>query len=438
MTRLLSLALVFAAGACTDQGSLVFVEATQSGLAEPVTSLKVPVRIGQTTREFAIPLESPSSTTISFAIRLPPSLEGDINVHVDAYSANQILLGSGGASGSIRRGARTDLTVALVGSSPTDMAQDLYGVDLTTVDADDMKSVQTWKDRSPMAAKGLTVFSVWGAGGDDVFAVGTGGLAMHTSDHGVTWSAVATSGINDLYSVWGFAGSDVYAVGDSSIFHSTDHGVSWKAAPSGSSFATTQFRAVAGAGTVAVATALTGDVAKWNGSQWAFVSPKPASFDLNGAFAVGCGASKTCFYVVGSSGMDISSTDGAGASWAGGSVSGPTSHANAVGGTSASNWFAVGDFGILHTSNGGSTFNPPTTVPASVASGKMRGVWVAGSEVYVVGDSGAFVHSVDGGGTFANVAIPASASTTDFRGIGGASTTDIYAVGSDGMVLHLE
>jgi len=444
VSRFLLLVSALTVAGCSDQGSVVFVEVTQTGLAEPVRSLKVPVTIGQSTREFSISLPAPSTTTISFAIQLPPSIEGQIEVRVDAYSESQTLLGTGSSSTSIKRGARTDLSVAIVSNIQNDLSQDLSGLDLTSVDLATIDMAPAIWTVVNTGANPVDLNAIWGSGPDDIYIVGINGQAEHSSDFGGSWIA-RNLGV-DLYGVWGFSGTDVYAVGDGAIFHSTDHGLTWNAGATATSVATTNFRAISGLGTSAIATAVSGPVARWDGTKWAFVSPQPTSVSTFAAYAVGCGAGKTCFYGAGASATEIYSEDGSATTWSSQMISSPMNVLRAISGVSSTDWWVVGDSGLFHTTTGnagilhtttkGSAYDGPTTLPASAIGKTLRGVWVVGSEVYAVGDSGEFIHSTDSGVTFTDEPIPAAANTTSFHAIWGSSAADVWAVGANGMILH--
>jgi hypothetical protein len=56
---------------------------------------------------------------------------------------------------------------------------------------------------------GLSYASVWGAAGDDVFAVGLAGTVVHYDGH--SWTPIPTGFSGIILDVWGSAGSDVFA-----------------------------------------------------------------------------------------------------------------------------------------------------------------------------------------------------------------------------------
>ena len=83
------------------------------------------------------------------------------------------------------------------------------------------------------------LYGVWGSGPDDVFAVGTGGLILHSANDGQTWTAQASGTSAYLIGVWGSGPDDVFAVGkfpgsdNGVILHSTNGGASWQAQTAG-------------------------------------------------------------------------------------------------------------------------------------------------------------------------------------------------------------
>ncbi len=70
------------------------------------------------------------------------------------------------------------------------------------------------------------LYDVWGASGDDVFAVGRHGTILHYN--GQNWSAMESGSTSPLYSVCGRSAKDVYAVGDSGLVIHYD-GLNWAA-----------------------------------------------------------------------------------------------------------------------------------------------------------------------------------------------------------------
>jgi hypothetical protein len=59
---------------------------------------------------------------------------------------------------------------------------------------------------------GSSVIAVWGSAANNLFAVGAGGLILHSDGSG-TWTAMTSNTTADLHAVWGSGANDVYAVG---------------------------------------------------------------------------------------------------------------------------------------------------------------------------------------------------------------------------------
>ena len=53
---------------------------------------------------------------------------------------------------------------------------------------------------------------VWGSSAADVYAVGLGGLPLHSTGNG-TWTPQTANTLSGFDGVWGSSSTDVYAVG---------------------------------------------------------------------------------------------------------------------------------------------------------------------------------------------------------------------------------
>ena len=180
------------------------------------------------------------------------------------------------------------------------------------------------------------LFGVWGAGPNDVFAVGVGGVILHSSNDGASWAAQISGTTQDLFGVWGSGPNDVFAVGyngadpaldqrrrlladpelgdhadpltgvwgsgpndvfavgqNGVILHSTNDGASWQAQNSG----TTQILEASGGAAQATSSPWAGGVilhSTNDGASWQAqsVGPRRTSIDVwgsgpNDVFAVG-------------------------------------------------------------------------------------------------------------------------------------------------------
>ena len=133
---------------------------------------------------------------------------------------------------------------------------------------------------------------VWAQGGD-LYAVGEGGVILHSSGDG-SWSA-QTSGVTvELDAVWGSGAADIYVVGASgTILHSTGNGT-WTAQ---SGAPTDNLHAVWGSGAGDVYAVGTAGTILHSHGNWMVEHSGPTGLSLSGVW----GASATDVYAVGES-----------------------------------------------------------------------------------------------------------------------------------------
>ena len=181
---------------------------------------------------------------------------------------------------------------------PTLVSRDLYGV--WGAGPDDVYAVgelailhwtgAVWEDMTPLNSS--TLYGVWGTGPDDVFAVGLGGRVFHWN--GASWTRMTTPTTRALTGVWGAGPDDVFAVGAFGTILHWD-GVAWSTMSSGT---TTHLAAIWGSSSNDVyAVGAGGEIRRWNGISWASVG-SGTSEDL---FAI-WGTSATHVVVVGDQG----------------------------------------------------------------------------------------------------------------------------------------
>jgi hypothetical protein len=249
-------------------------------------------------------------------------------------------------------------------------------------------------------------YSIWGASPSDVWAVGGdfgGGVIVHYD--GVRWSSVSVpSGAKDLRSVWGTSASDVWAVRGgttgggttgAAILHydgTTWSGVSSPTVNSGalglSSVWGTSASDVWAVGTYYYTSqsAFGLVIFHYDGTSWS--SPVSGAIATNPFFGI-WGSSPSNIWALGGS-YDSGGPVGTilhydGTSWS--SVSNALmANLRAIGGTSASDVWSVGD-AILHY-DGTSWSSAP-----SGTSVRLLGVWGASaSDVWAVGEAGTILH----------------------------------------------
>jgi hypothetical protein len=275
--------------------------------------------------------------------------------------------------------------------------------------------------------EGPALDGVWGAAPSDVWVVGSGGTIRHWN--GVSWSDAASGVTEDLTDVWGSRTDDVWAVGAAGTILHWD-GVSWTSVDHGS---TNDLRGVWGSGADDVwAVGAGSTILHWNGANW---SPTPNG--ANGDFADVSGTGPNDAWVVGQGGA-LSHWDGS--TWSDRS-------ADTVGSNGwpwTATWAAARDDAWVVTNDvprdpyhwNGSRWLP---VGAEVSVDENSslypsalGIWGASaSDVWVVGANGVIVHW-DG---TSMVGMPSGSAMT-LRGVWGASSADVWAVGDGATILH--
>jgi hypothetical protein len=262
------------------------------------------------------------------------------------------------------------------------------------------------------ALEGLN--SVWGRSASDVYAVGMLGTILHYD--GYAWGAMDSPTTNVLNSVWGGRATDVFAVGTEGVILRYN-GQDWSAMVSPT---TRPLYGVWGAAqTELYAVGQHGTFLNFNGTGWESIKNKVKQ-DLYGIW----GRSATDVYVVGQAGTILHYNGIALRSMA----SPTTSDLYSVRGCSETDVFAVGQGGtFMHYDGSGWSFLESAT------SSNLYGLWCSSeTDVFVVGQNDTFLY-FDG-----NKMQPVDFGTdSSLRSVWGSTeTTDIFAVGSDGGIIH--
>lgn len=88
----------------------------------------------------------------------------------------------------------------------------------------------SWRSESIPAIERIA--AMWGSAANDVYAVGAGGVVLHSTGDG-TWT-IQRKGGGSLEGIWGATAASVYAVGaNGAILHSRDRGKTWTPRASG-------------------------------------------------------------------------------------------------------------------------------------------------------------------------------------------------------------
>jgi len=151
------------------------------------------------------------------------------------------------------------------------------------------------------------------------------------------------------------------------------------------------------------------------GWRWQAV-PLPHPNTLHGLW----GSSDSDIWAVGNGGLILHHD---GTAWS--AVPSPTKNdLNAVWGAGQVVW-AVGDAGtVLRRAAGGSWTDLGKLIPQD-----LNGVWTDGGDAWSVGAAGVLVH---------DNSTPSAEGTDDLQAVWGSSSTDIWAVGSNGAMLHYD
>ncbi len=279
-----------------------------------------------------------------------------------------------------------------------------------------------WQNPLPL---GNDLNGVWGSSSTDVFAVGASGTILHFN--GSAWSAMSSGTTNNLCAVWGSTSkdgtsglsNDVYTVGAAGTILHYD-GNTW----SGTSSGTNDLYGVWGSSPLDVyAVGAAGTIIHYDGSAWSDVSS--GTNDLHGVW----GTTSSNVYAVG-----VASTmlhyDGV--AWSAVTYGGWGVDLNCVWGSSSSDVYAGDNGGWLWHYNG-TEWSQALTPGFAVYGGwgsLLSNVFVAG---YYCSDFGCYFIAQESA---------TSPFVTNYNGpkiisgLWGSSSTDVFAVGGSGTILH--
>ena len=218
------------------------------------------------------------------------------------------------------------------------------------------------------------LYGVWGANGDDVFAVGRSGTIVHYD--GFTWDSVSSDNTNDLYGIWGVSSTKVFAAGSA------------------------------------------GTIIRYNGSAWSSMS----SGTTNDLYSI-WGATGTDVFAAGKSGTILYYN---GSNWSP-MNSGTTNDLQGIWGATATDVLAAGNSGTIIRYNG-STWRSMR----SGTTGDLYGIWgAARTDVFVIGQSGTIAH-YDG-----SIWSSMNRNTlNDLQAVWGFSSADVFVTGGSGTILQ--
>ncbi len=265
------------------------------------------------------------------------------------------------------------------------------------------------------------LYAVWGSGPNDVYAVGAGGIILHSTGKG-DWASQTSNTPSDLLAVWGSGPNDVYAVGAGGVI---DHrkGGQWALGASGVS---SDLDGVWGSGPNDVYVA--GDVGvilHFEGMQWSSQTPSGTMLTLRAVW----GSGPNDVYVVGGL-LSLYSSD-KGQTW---SSRGLAATPLSVWGFQATDVYFGAQFGIIqHTTTG----NNGWTNEDNAAKVNLHGVWGwdqnNSHHVYMAGERGVLMQSTGNADWLTNTI---DIDRHDFYGIWGSGEYNIYIVGTGGSIFH--
>ncbi|HWP38050.1 MAG TPA: Ig-like domain-containing protein [Gemmatimonadales bacterium] len=379
-------------------GTTQIIATAQGGAADTVT---VTVRQVAATVEItpqgvtitSLGTSSPFTLTVldsnGYTISSPDATWASLNPNVaDFY-----------APAAITTLAAGQVTVAVTVDGVTD-----YSVVTVAVSSSAVTSWETMTSGTTSA-----VWDVWGTSADNVFAVtSTSSLRWN----GTSWSEVDTSfGFRSGTSVAGLADTSVYRITGQRVFKHNG-ALAWAEVYN----AGTTLDAIWVASPRAIFAVATNQVHRFNGTSWV---TDAVSGNLNDVY----GFSETEVYAVGE-GAVILRYDGSSWSSLGGGGDVPSGALYGVWGTSGSDLYVTGNFGLWRYDG--------TSWTHLLTSGSRYGIWGTGSsDIYFVGGSGS-LQRWDG----STVSTYSGVSSEQLESVWGYGSQAVYVVGWNGTILR--
>jgi photosystem II stability/assembly factor-like uncharacterized protein len=406
------LALAFAGCSPPDGKGVLAVTVDSQALVPSVSALRVTVAVGsKISMASTFPLTSKPAIppAQTLALRYTPDVKGMATVNVEALDDQQMVIAQGKGTADLQPSRQVDCRVTLKSAS--------------------------WEPQDIMT-KG-NVYGLWGID-KTVYAVGAGGLVLKTNTDGATWDSVRGIGVvTDLWRMWGSAADDLYIVGNSgTILHSTN-GIQWEKQGTPNNLI---LYGIWGSGPNDVYAAGEGPTMLHtvdHGKTWVPENVSSASgiyavfgFAADNVYAVGENGA-LLKRTVGPSGDDGGVADGGmgGVMWVPLS-SGVTPHLDQMWGSGPNDVYIVGDSGtLLHSIDGGKTW---TAEALGLTHENLYSVWGIGADhVYVVGNAGGILHKQAG-----RWALEPSGTTESFYAAWAGDATTVFAGGTNGVLLR--
>jgi hypothetical protein len=284
------------------------------------------------------------------------------------------------------------------------------------------ESVCVWNPMS--SSTSVMLRGVWGSSATDVFAVGDGGCIAHYD--GVTWSPMSSGTTNPLFGVWGSSSSDVFVVGSLGTVLHYD-GNTWISM----NVTSEHLQCVWGSSSSDVFAVGQEVILHYDGGTWQTMMDlvTPSYFGPCHIW----GSSPSDVFVVGQGDWGIWHYDGSAWLDIRSSIT-PLKNPPIWGiwGSSSSDVFVVGQGDILHFN--GSSWG---LMPSGLAfDGTLVAVWgSAWNDVFAVGWEGGtrriILHYDGTAWTSTN-----TATGEGLRGVWCGPSSDVFAVGNKGTILH--
>jgi len=278
---------------------------------------------------------------------------------------------------------------------------------------DNIKLTSTCSLAGSLAGKFPTLWSVWGAASDQVFAVGSNGWVLYYD--GTSWQKQAGDETYEVTSIHGPSSNDMVLVGKSGlVLHSK--GAGWEEENSGTAMDLVKVWGTSP--TKYVGLGPTGTLLTYDGTKWTVNSGGAANMnDL-------IGFSDTDYYIVGSNGSVIH-YDGLSFQQQPASV---FPNLYGVWGEDGQNLTVVGDKVVAHGS--ADFLTEDSSVPIVT---NWKAIWGKDGHRYVVGEFGKIMR-YDGTQWFKMN----SGVETALLDVWGFDQNDIYACGEGGVILHYD
>lgn len=282
--------------------------------------------------------------------------------------------------------------------------------------------------------------AIWGADSAHIWAVGDFGAIVFWN--GSYWSAQPSSTSQNLRAVFGIDADHVWAVGDSgTILYREGPGeyAPWQSQPSNIAMA---LRGVFGAQANDMwAVGDLGTVLRWDGDEWHQAACVP------GALRTIWGRNAQEIWIGGAADASACSGSGMGMpgrgaiwKWNGSTfqeeaITGSPAAINTLSGTAQGVLWAVGDAGTLLTRQGSLWSPPPATSPTSK---DLQAIWLHSESEVWFGASRESIYHWNGSSFPISETATSDSATAAYRlrSMWGSTTTDIWAVGEYGTLLH--